>query len=150
MWIHRRHEAGEEVIAGLKGGAAESKVQDTGVEVLSQGVPGADGRTSVEHRRAISVDAALAGSLEHLNFRLIPLHSYSVSDQRRAAKRSFDEMRRSRGTEPTYFGMSAMLFTCAWPRMDWRALRFRSTLPEFCWVRPVFLGCHFVLFDADR
>jgi len=114
VWIHRRHEAGEEVIAGLKGGAAESKVQDTGVEVLSQGVPGADGRTSVEHRRAISVDAALAGSLEHLNFRLIPLHSYSVSDQRRAAKRSFDEMRRSRGTEPTYFGMSAMLFTCAW------------------------------------
>ena len=57
-----------------------SLVQHPGVEVLGQGVPEAHGRASVEHRRPVSVDAALAGTLQRLNFGLIPLHPSSVPD----------------------------------------------------------------------
>ena len=79
---HRRDQTREEVVTSLESRAAEPKIQNVGSKIFSQRVPKTDRRTSVEYRRAVAIDAMLDGTFEGLNFRFIPLHSYSVLEQR--------------------------------------------------------------------
>jgi hypothetical protein len=70
--MHWGYQAREEVIAGFEGGTPKSKVEHARIEVLGHGVPEADRRTSIEHGRAVSVEAADTGTFQHLNLGLIP------------------------------------------------------------------------------